>query len=99
MSDAPASRQANASAAISAAVLGTCGLASLDVPPLMAASMMTGSSIARPYGRSVRASRESLQAAGLRLPLRGDLRRVPVDLRLRAARRPAPEERAGGVVA
>src|SRR3954449_182524 len=96
---APASSVRSASAAISSAVFGTLGFASFDVPPLIAASMMTPGSIARPYGRSVRASRESLQAAGLRLSQRRDLRRLPLDVRLRAGRRAAPEERAGGVVA
>jgi hypothetical protein len=42
MTVAPAAMQARASAAISAGSLGTWGLVSLDVWPLMAASMITG---------------------------------------------------------
>src|SRR5690606_17964147 len=45
--DAPASNAASASAAISAGSMGTCGLTSLVVAPLMAASMITGVDIAR----------------------------------------------------
>ena len=42
MMAAPASRHASASAAISSALIGTLGLRSFGVAPLMAASMMTG---------------------------------------------------------
>src|SRR5205807_2771634 len=50
----PASRHASASAAISSGVIGTLGLASFLVAPLMAASMITGVTIARPYDGSLR---------------------------------------------
>ena len=43
--------------------------------------------------------RRPLQAARLRLPLLGDLRRPRLDLRLRPLRRPAQEQRQGRVVA
>ena len=43
--------------------------------------------------------RRPLQAARLRLPLLGDLRRPRLDLRLRPLRRPAEEQRQGRVVA
>src|SRR5437764_12811822 len=99
MIDAPAPMHANASAAISLGVIGTLGFLSFFVAPLMAASTMTGSTIARPYDGSVRAGRESLQAAGIRVSVGRDLRRLPVCVRLRPGRRPPPEERAGGVVA
>src|SRR5687768_14559479 len=46
--DAPASKQAMASSAISVAERGTWGLRSLVVTPLMAASIMTGSNMAPP---------------------------------------------------
>src|SRR3954462_14399242 len=99
MIEAPASMHASASAAISSGVIGTFGFLSFFVAPLMAASTMTGTTIARPYDGSVRASRESLQATRLRVPVGRDLRRLPFRLRLRARRRPPAEERAGGVVA
>src|SRR4051794_14951185 len=43
--------------------------------------------------------REPVQAARLRVPLRGDLRRLPVDLRLRARRRADAAQRQGLLVA
>src|SRR3954471_19298829 len=99
MIDAPASMHASASAAISSGVIVTFGFLSFFVAPLMAASITTGTTIARPYDGSVRASRESLQATGLRVPVGRDLRRLPFRVRLRTGRCPPPEERAGGVVA
>ena len=46
-----------------------------------------------------RRGRRPLQAAGLRLPDRGDLRRPGLDLRLRPLRRPPAQQRQGRVVA
>ena len=48
---------------------------------------------------AVRQGRQPLQAARLRVPVGGDLRRLPLDLRLRAARRAAAAQREERVVA
>ena len=53
-----------------------------------------------PYAREgARQGRQPLQAAGLRVPVGRDLRRVPLHLRLRAARRAAAAQREGRLVA
>ena len=49
--------------------------------------------------RAVRRRRQPVQTARVRVPLGRDLRRHPLDLRLRPARRAHAPQRAGGVVA
>ena len=53
----------------------------------------------RRRSRTVRQGRQPLQAARLRVPLRGDLRRLPLHVRLRARRRAHAPQRQGGLVA
>ncbi len=55
--------------------------------------------VRRVHPRAVRQDRQPHQAARVRLPVGRDLRRIPLHLRLRAARRAAAAQREGRLVA